>query len=946
MKRLSTPLLFLAATMLCGAEILRNGNFADLKGNGLPTEWEFRGNSENFTREQDGTVLLTRSDKPVMLIQNRLSLTPDTEYVFLADVNAPRGTDYSIYFEELLDGEWVNPGSKFRPGGKSRWEQGSVQFSASPKAKRNRLLIRLLNNNSSLRIRNLRIVPAEEFQNHGIFETNDGKTRVTLLNGNFERGPSNWQLPGRARARKTTGDFGNVALSLPARNDSAVQSGIMLAPRKTWRLTFFAGAGGNADARFKVLATDQESKKKFHDVELTAHPGVYQRFEFRFELEGDRKRPVAICCINTAKEPVWIDEIYLDEVIPESPLKIELTSPCYRNRIYASRPERRVAGKAVCPGAAGLEIRFNGDAIRRPGDSVAFDFPADRLETGKYLLCADAFDAAGKKIASAETAIHKMEPRKNEVVIDRGNNILVNGKRIFPIALFLSGPDIIKYAAARHGVNVMRDQGWVGDEATALALLNKAQEYGLFLRLNLGGFHELKNDPEFKSKWRSFVGKILTPRVLKHPALLYYDYGDEGIGNDVPDQIYRAALEVMDELDPYHPVSKCESPRGTVPEYIRKHDRYTHIHGMDIYPVPARICHSALADKSLSSVGAYARLYRRVTEDRKPVKLVLQAFDWGKLERGSATGLPSEAEQRYMNFDALLNGVKVIEFYNEIEDQGYYNRLFKCIEELYRWERIVNTGKEIPGFSCTGDAVLGRGYSLEGKNYYAVINRSGKNSACRFSGMPGPARNLHAPKQEIRNGDTVTLPPFGTLLLSDSGTLPAGEWPLLKRDPAKELQTGDLFAEKKAVMAKLGDAYWIWYPGETRKNGSRIVAVKEFELAELPAHAVWHMTADDNFSAKINGEPVLSGGRWTKIYSRDVRAFLRPGRNRLEITAVNGTGRCGLVAELILSDGKEKTLRVVTDGSWQLTNSEQKSSAPRVIGKFGNSGTWNWMRIR
>ena len=164
MKRLPITLLSIVATMLCGAEILRNGNFADLKENGLPTEWEFRGNPENFKREQDGTVLLTRSDKPVMLIQNRLSLSPDTEYVFLADVNAPRGTDYSIYFEELVDGKWVNPGSKFRPGGKARWEQGSIQFSASPNAKRNRLLIRLLNNNSSLRIKNLRIVPVSQEQ--------------------------------------------------------------------------------------------------------------------------------------------------------------------------------------------------------------------------------------------------------------------------------------------------------------------------------------------------------------------------------------------------------------------------------------------------------------------------------------------------------------------------------------------------------------------------------------------------------------------------------------------------------------------------------------------------------------------------------------------------------------------------------------------------------------
>jgi len=167
MKHLSATLLLLAAMMLCGAEELRNGNFADLKENGLPAEWEFRGNSENFKREQDGTVLLTRSDKPVMLIQNRLPLTPGKEYLVLLDVNAPRGTDYSIYFEELQGGKWVNPGSKCRPGGKGRWEEAKIRFAASTGAKRNRLLIRLLNNNSSLRIKNLRLVPVSQEQNRG-----------------------------------------------------------------------------------------------------------------------------------------------------------------------------------------------------------------------------------------------------------------------------------------------------------------------------------------------------------------------------------------------------------------------------------------------------------------------------------------------------------------------------------------------------------------------------------------------------------------------------------------------------------------------------------------------------------------------------------------------------------------------------------------------------------
>jgi len=658
--------------------------------------------------------------------------------------------------------------------------------------------------------------------------------------------------------------------------------------------------------------------------------------------------PVSFYCVNASAEPLLIDELYLDEVIPENPLQIELTAPAYRNRIYSSLPQKYVSGQLVCPGAAEFEIRFNGKTLRKKGNPASFEFSAEPLKTGKYVLAADAFSADGKKIASAETVIHKMPPYPAEVVIDSHNNLRVNGKRIFPIAMFLSGPDILKYAAARSGINVMHDQGWVGDEKSALALLDKAGEFGLFLKLKLTGFHEMKNDPDFQNKWRDHVKKILTPKVTGHPALLFYDYGDEGIGNDAPDRLYKAALEVMDEIDPYHPVSKCESPRGTVLEYLRKHSRYTHIHGMDIYPIPESICHSGLADKSLTSVGAYAELYRQAVRGKKPVKLVLQAFDWGKLTRKQATGIPSEAELRFMIFDALLHGVKDIEFYNDgTEDQNFYNYFFRCVNELYHWEKIVGMGTPIPGFSAGAGSIFAKGYSLDGKTYYAVLNRSGKPATCCFAGMTGQAWNLHDRKRKIQNGDKVVLPPFGTLLFSESGTLPEGEWPLMKLDPAKEKGLADLFGpDKKEVMAKLGRADWIWYSGETRRNKSIVTAVKEFTLNAVPASAIWHITADDGFQAKINGRKVLAGTRWTKIYSRDVTSFLRPGGNTLEITGVNNTGSCGLVAQLNLTYPDGKTEVVATDKTWSVTNSEKQTSPAHVIGRFGSPGTWTWMRIK
>ena len=169
----------------------------------------------------------------------------------------------------------------------------------------------------------------------------------------------------------------------------------------------------------------------------------------------------------------------------------------------------------------------------------------------------------------------------------------------------------------------------------------------------------------------------------------------------------------------------------------------------------------------------------------------------------------------------------------------------------------------------------------------------------------------------------------------------------MKPDAEKENGLSDLFGPgKREVMAKLGQADWIWYPGETRRNHSKIIAVKDFTLNSLPSEAVWYLTADDGFKAKINGRVVLAGSRWTKIYSRNVTSFLRLGKNTLEITGGNNTGGCGLVAQLNLVHPDGETEVVATDKTWSVTNSEKHTSPAYVIGRFGSPGTWTWMRIK
>ena len=105
LKKFISVLLCLLAVVLDGKDVLRNRDFKQLKADGTPSEWELRGGAQAFKCVSGAAVLTYKTGAPVMLIQNRIKLTPGKEYVFLADVKAPRGTDYTIYFEENIKGK-------------------------------------------------------------------------------------------------------------------------------------------------------------------------------------------------------------------------------------------------------------------------------------------------------------------------------------------------------------------------------------------------------------------------------------------------------------------------------------------------------------------------------------------------------------------------------------------------------------------------------------------------------------------------------------------------------------------------------------------------------------------------------------------------------------------------------------------------------------------------
>ena len=122
-------------------------------------------------------------------------------------------------------------------------------------------------------------------------------------------------------------------------------------------------------------------------------------------------------------------------------------------------------------------------------------------------------------------------------------------------------------------------------------------------------------------------------------------------------------------------------------------------------------------------------------------------------------------------------------------------------------------------------------------------------------------------------------------------------------------------------------AFWIWLDPVVGDRSFR----KTFKLAEVPAKARLRVTADDGYSAWLNGKQIGSGRQWQRVQEYDVTTQLRAGDNALALLGRNGGGQAGVIAELTLTDAKGASQRMATDASWRASTTRDAAegvSAP------------------
>ncbi len=298
--------------------------------------------------------------------------------------------------------------------------------------------------------------------------------------------------------------------------------------------------------------------------------------------------------------------------------------------------------------------------------------------------------------ASAVLACLAGAARGATTSFDHARTILFNGKPTFPLVLSPGPPlgaktpwstdGLAETAAA--GVNVYRTGSgaiWTpGDINAALAWDRAAAALHVFTWPNLGGYSQALPGSSQDEGLAQVVNTLTNDP--SGDAIAMWKGRDEPWYSDIaPSALQFAYCRVTSRgdpswcdgeapLDPSRLWVTIEAPRGTAAD-LAPYSSVTDVHGVDIYPVTVR--HTS---PNLQAVGNWTATLASIAP-LQPVWTTIQICASGSSD--PATGnfvLPTYQQERYMAYDAILNGAKALTFYG-----GNNTHCFSGSDATYGW---------------------------------------------------------------------------------------------------------------------------------------------------------------------------------------------------------------------------------------------------------------------
>src|SRR5207249_422919 len=167
--------------------------------------------------------------------------------------------------------------------------------------------------------------------------------------------------------------------------------------------------------------------------------------------------------------------------------------------------------------------------------------------------------------------------------------------------------------------------------------------------------------------------------------------------------------------------------------------------------------HSVGTNKNMSMVGDFARQMVEVSEGRQPVWMVLQIAWSGVLKPGKTLRFPTFPEERFMTYEAIINGARGLLYFGGNIEQGMNARDAKLGWNWTFWQRVLRPViEEIGSKSPLYPALLAPNsaqpikVNADGMEFCAretggglfllACKRQGPAAKVEFSGLPVSAR--------------------------------------------------------------------------------------------------------------------------------------------------------------------------------------------------------------
>lgn len=394
----------------------------------------------------------------------------------------------------------------------------------------------------------------------------------------------------------------------------------------------------------------------------------------------------------------WFDDVEV-RVSPQSDLKATILYPNYRGmtpvgnrtpwRVSLVPASDKLEGITNIPVQSqlmderGRVLAQKAISFARQGPFVLEMAPPPGLPVGRYVWRVVA-QTAPERTATFSFPIEIVNAMPS-VYVDAAGFTMVNGKRFFPLGVFLGSTAEEHLKRVREaGFNTVLAYNNASPEASR-AYLDAAQQHDLRVVFSLCTLYEGQHwAPKDVPDLHAFAGEYIR-QLRDKPALLSWYTSDE-LGVEWLPKI-QSRYEQIVGLDRDHPVYQVLLDPGLAAQYTPSAD----VLGTDPYPVGK--------GTDLQRTSGYTRVLSAASGTAKGVWMVPQIFDWGVYPKESTSSHPpSLDEMRNQAYQALIHGAKGLIFYSYFDlwyEAG--TRVSRQSEFDKRWPDVLALSREMQG---------------------------------------------------------------------------------------------------------------------------------------------------------------------------------------------------------------------------------------------------------